>query len=252
MGRGRWRWETTWTNDTQLTVAGAMKFLEAYVVTLDDYEKGSNSVKITHAEHQEMNTEGPNPTWTGHLEENPLLDSPPPGFEVIRLGQDTLTIHHRRTGMGCMNAFLVIWLTGWTVGCVMLLVQYLRGGKMEDGTPITLWFLGVFWLAEVVVAFIFAKVVFERRSFQFEGDTLTIERNLLGNIKRRVVSKASVTSVTQVKDGGTGQDSFPGWGLKVKAEKSHGLIFRQPHEQSAWLGQLVADWAEKKFDAVPK
>lgn len=40
---------TTYTNNTLLTVAGAVKFFKAYVVTLDDNEKGSNSVKLTHA-----------------------------------------------------------------------------------------------------------------------------------------------------------------------------------------------------------
>lgn len=38
----------SYTNNTLLTVPGAVKFFKAYVVTLDDNEKGSNSVKITH------------------------------------------------------------------------------------------------------------------------------------------------------------------------------------------------------------
>ena len=40
---------TTWTNDTLLTAPGSVKIFKAYVVTLDDNEKGSNSVKLTHA-----------------------------------------------------------------------------------------------------------------------------------------------------------------------------------------------------------
>ena len=40
---------TTWTNDTLLTAPGSVKVFKAYVVTLDDNEKGSNSVKLTHA-----------------------------------------------------------------------------------------------------------------------------------------------------------------------------------------------------------
>ena len=39
----------SYTNNTLLTVPGAVKFFKAYVVTLDDNEKGSNSVKLTHA-----------------------------------------------------------------------------------------------------------------------------------------------------------------------------------------------------------
>lgn len=40
---------TTWTNNTLLTVPGSVKFFKVYVVTLDDNEKGSNSLKLTHA-----------------------------------------------------------------------------------------------------------------------------------------------------------------------------------------------------------
>lgn len=40
---------TTWTNNSLLTVPGAVKFFKVYVVTLDDNEKGSNSLKLTHA-----------------------------------------------------------------------------------------------------------------------------------------------------------------------------------------------------------
>ncbi|MFN8221463.1 MAG: hypothetical protein U0S12_15175 [Fimbriimonadales bacterium] len=40
--------ETVWTNNTLLTLPGAFKIFKVYVVTLDDNEKGSNSVKITH------------------------------------------------------------------------------------------------------------------------------------------------------------------------------------------------------------
>ena len=38
-----------WTNNTLLTAPGSVKYFKAYVVTLDDNEKGSNSVKLTHA-----------------------------------------------------------------------------------------------------------------------------------------------------------------------------------------------------------
>jgi len=39
----------TWTNNTLLTVSGSVKYFKAYVVTMDDNEKGSNSLKVTHA-----------------------------------------------------------------------------------------------------------------------------------------------------------------------------------------------------------
>ena len=199
-----------------------------------------------------MTNEGPDSKWTIPENAAPLLDTPPPGFQVVRSGQHTFTIHHRRTGMGCMNGFLMFWLTGWTVGCVWTQIQYLGGGKMEDGSPIQLWLVGGIWFAELVVALLSAVLIFERRTFLFEEDALTIRRDILGMIWTNVVSKSAVTGITQFQDGGTGEDSFPSWGLRGVAGKSQGLIFRQPYEQSAWLGQITADWANMGLSAARK
>lgn len=199
----------------------------------------------------EMHMEPLNLKSTGSLNDHPLLDSPPPGFQVVRLGEDFLTIRYRQTEFGCGGVFFSVWLAGWTIGCIMGLSDYLRGTKMTDGTPIPLWQVGIFWLAEVVVGRLFITWLFERRSFQIRGDTLTIDGDLLGRITRTVVSRASITSVRQVKDG-EDWEIFPSLDLCTNTEKSHKLLRRPPREQSAWLGQVIADWAGTKFEVLPK
>ena len=68
-----------------------------------------------------------------------LEDNIPEGFHLQEDYDGALTIHYKRTGMGCMNVFLMVWLAGWTVGCVMLLKAYLTGDTMDDGDAVPLF-----------------------------------------------------------------------------------------------------------------
>jgi len=174
-------------------------------------------------------------------------DPAPDGFSLIHLGADELLIRHKRSGMGCMNAFLVCWLAGWTVVCVWLAHSYLHGGKMEDGSPMPLWFVLIFWGVELVVAGLLAYVLYGRKAFHIDWTALTMETDVLGLRWRKKVPKAQIERFVQVKDGGEDDDSFPSWGLKVEYGKKLTLLFRQPYEKSHWLGTLLAQWAGVAF-----
>ena len=172
----------------------------------------------------------------------------PPGFSLIPSCQDILVIHHKRTGMGCMNVFLVIWLTGWTFFCVWILHEFLSGGRMEDGDPIPLWFVLVFWGFEALGACLVAYGLFCKKSFLLTPDYLTMETEVLGFRWRKAIPKNSIKRFSQVMDGGVGEDSFPSWGLKVMCKKRVTLIHRQPYDVSHWLGRILSQWAAVEFD----
>jgi hypothetical protein len=65
--------------------------------------------------------------------ESSLREKIPDGFDFRRLSEDVVVIGHKRTGMGCMNTFLIVWLIGWTIGCIFLLYQ----------SPLVQWRIGV-------------------------------------------------------------------------------------------------------------
>jgi hypothetical protein len=182
-----------------------------------------------------------------HSEDNEREPTTPPGFTVVPSGGDDLIIHHLRGGMGCMNIFLVVWLAGWSVGCVFLLRQYLNGGKMDDGAPIPLWFVCAFWVSEVVVACLLIYLLFCKKSFRADAVCLSVDTVVLGFKRSKTIPRKSIKRFLQVKDGGEGDDSFPSWGLKVEAEKKTTLLFRQPFEKSRWLGRILAKWARVDF-----
>ena len=167
-------------------------------------------------------------------------------------GQDAFIIRHTRTGMGCMNVFLIVLLVGWTVGCVSLLRQYLGGGVMDDGDPIPLWFVLVFWGGDIGVACLLINLLFCKKSFRIDRENLIIQADVLGLKRCRSIPKNCITRLVQVKDGGEDEDSFPSWGLKVEGDKKATLIFRQPHEKSRWLGRILAEWADVEFAEVPE
>jgi hypothetical protein len=50
----------------------------------------------------------------------------PDGYNYS-VDQDECIIDHCRTGLGCQNLFLGVWLAGWTFGCVFLI----RAGSVE-------------------------------------------------------------------------------------------------------------------------
>jgi hypothetical protein len=170
----------------------------------------------------------------------------PEGFELERQGKDVFIIRHKRTGMGCMNIFLIVWLVYWTGYCVDLLRQYLSGNRID------LWLVIAFWGGEVVAAVVLVYQLFCKTSFRLDCKNLIMETDVLGLKRRRLIPRTSIRRLVQEKDGGEGEDSFPSWGLRLEGETTATLIFRQPHKKSRWLGQILAEWAGVEFSEVPE
>ncbi len=176
-----------------------------------------------------------------------MAEAVPAGFTVTRTGPDSFEIAHRRRGMGCMNLFLLAWLAFWTVGCVMITVQYAKGGTMESGEPMPAWFPAVFWLAELLVGSLLLYLLFSQITYRADPEALVVETRLLGLSRRRRFERATIRRFVQVKDGGEDEDSFPSWGLRVEADRPRTILYRQPYEASGWLGRILALWAEVEF-----
>jgi hypothetical protein len=176
----------------------------------------------------------------------------PAGFTVVPGDDDAVIIHHKRTSMRAMNIFLTVWLIGWSVFCVVLVVKFLNGASMDDGEPVSLWKMLFFFLAEIVVACWLAYSLFCKQSFRIEAASLTVNTDVLGFKRTATIPRSSIRRIVQVKDGGEDDDSFPSWGLKVEGEKEVTLIYRQPYDKSHWLGGVLAKWAQVDFVEAPR
>lgn len=147
-----------------------------------------------------------------------------------------------------MNAFLAIWVVGWTIGCCALSYRYQNGGTFTDGASISPWVVAGFWGGEFLVVGFLVYLLCSRKTFRIHSDRIEFEINIWCFGTRKTVPRNSVEKLVQIKDGGHGKDSFPSWGLKMIGTRSIRLIFREPYEKSHWLGRYLADWADVAFE----
>jgi hypothetical protein len=174
-----------------------------------------------------------------------LLPSVPKGFKVAKEGDETLHVEYRQAGMGCSVVFLVVFLSFWTVPCVLLLVGVFSGPPLAS---LASCLFAIPCLAgEVLVAIILLWMFFGRMHFILMPDGLKVTKRLFTWSKTRVFPMGEITAFTQVKDGGGGEDSFPSWGLVVHAAKSVKIFSRQELKKSLWLGELLSKWSGKEF-----
>ena len=186
----------------------------------------------------------------------------PDGYICTKEG-DECVIEHKRTGMGCLNLFLGIWLGGWTVGCIFLVHSYLNGGKMEDGSPIPLWFVSAFVIPWFVVALLLSYAMLARKTFRFTNVAMHIETRLFFLRWSVTLPRDTISEIKQMKDGGEGDDSFPSWGLEIRSSslvdspwqwfvllnnfgrnhRMRKILTRLPYDHSKWLGTKLSEWS---------
>jgi hypothetical protein len=173
-----------------------------------------------------------------------LGDTPPPGYKLETGDSGELLIEYRTTGMGCFGLFMFVWLSGWTIGCLVFTGAALCDPNGVDWALLLfmLPFWAVFFGMVAYVAWFFWSVT----RFTFGADELAVERTLMGILRRRTFPRQNVKSIKQVKDGGE-DDSFHCWGLVVIGEAGVFVLSQQPKDKSDWLGPLIAKWAGVAF-----
>ena len=179
---------------------------------------------------------------------NDIKKTIPEGFALKQENKYRLIISYKRTGMGCMNFFLIIWLSIWTFICVILLLQFFGLEVIAHGKPVPLCVVLVHWGGELFVAFYLIYLLFCRKIFRLDDRKLIIETNILKYKQIKIIQKVSIRKFIQIKDGGEDEDSFPSWGVKAETDTEKiTLIRRQPYKKSLWLGQILAKWANVPF-----
>lgn len=173
-----------------------------------------------------------------------LLGSPPKGCSVTHHAEG-IGIEHARAGMGCMNAFLVVCLAGWTVGSFQITSQVLAGET-------AVWAAMAVWAGEMVLGCLTLYMLFARTVFRLAEHQLAIDFRLHALRRTLLVPRLEMRNFEQVIDGGEGDDSFPSSGLRLnRADRFHILIYRQPFETTEWFGKVLSDWYGVDFVKAP-
>lgn len=174
--------------------------------------------------------------------ETSAITPPPPGF-VLEAESGNPVIRYQPKGMGCALAFFIVWILGWTGGCIAMVASAFS--RSTNGP--TLGFILLFWAIDVFAILSFLWMFRAETVFQFTEHELVWTKTL-GKIKwRRSFSKSTIICIRQVKDGGDGEDSFPSWGLMLVGP-DFTLLSRQDIAKSDWLGPIISQWADKHYE----
>jgi hypothetical protein len=88
----------------------------------------------------------------------------------------------RRTGSSALGTILLLWLTGWTVGCVHLAVQ-----ALERTDPISIIIGCPFWSAWIIVACVVVYLLFGTEELRLDKDGFEYRRRAVVGLGTRRV-----------------------------------------------------------------
>lgn len=132
---------------------------------------------------------------------------------------------NRGGGPGC---FLLLWLTGWTVGCVVLV-----GVAFQD--PSMLLFATPFWAAWIAAACFLIWIYFGKEVLVLKSDKALFLRQAIITLSTREVPREEVRSFRECRSKHQENDEYL-WGIEMKTlGKPVRFAFRLPGRERAWL-----------------
>lgn len=138
----------------------------------------------------------------------------------------------QRSGAGC---FLALWLTGWTVGCVVLV-----GTVLNDPSLGTLAFAIPFWASWLVVAGMLAWWWFGLETVKISDEEVTFTRTIFSHtITERRIPLAEVKSAQGCLSSYQENEEYL-HGIEISTiGKPIQFGFRLPDQEREWLIQQV-------------
>lgn len=144
---------------------------------------------------------------------------------------------YRRNVQKAAGAFMLLWLTGWTVGCV-----FLAGMVLHDPQPFLLLFAVPFWASWVLVFFMLLKSFFQRDRLVISKEGVRFDRQVLVPLHERFVPLHEVQRFdvfSEIVDSESGQLH---WGLEMENAGTPLRFFPGLEvEERLWLQHTLND-----------
>jgi hypothetical protein len=139
-----------------------------------------------------------------------------------------LRFGRRPSGSGC---FLVLWLIGWTVGCVFLAGMVIREPKIFN-----FLFAVPFWASWIFVFCVILNQFFNREYVLLDSQGLAFERRVLIRIASRLVPLGELQSFTSYQKNMHQEGQPPPEGIETRT-LGRPLRFGEfkSNEEKAWL-----------------
>jgi|GEM_PF-5448314 len=157
------------------------------------------------------------------------------GMTITARPDGTVRISHRRTGEMDQILFGTLWLGGWTIACVWLLVGLVTEGSRAPEAPV--WFVLLFWGFWFLALWKVLYMAFSTRTFILDSERIRLESRLLRHHSRRIYRHRDITGILLYKPGDDGM-----WNLAVTTDRKHNLIGDQPYDILKWLGEKLSMW----------
>jgi hypothetical protein len=141
---------------------------------------------------------------------------------------DTLVVHKRRGGGP--SVILMLWLSAWTVGCVVLVVQVLKEpslGMIAFALP--------FWASWLFVASLLVWMIFGKETLFLDRQEAIFRRKAFVRLSSRIVPREELRGFRECRSSYTENDQYL-WGIEmVTLGKPVRFAFRLPDRERAWL-----------------
>lgn len=140
-----------------------------------------------------------------------------------------LTISYRDIQpVGC---FLLLWLIGWTVGCI-----FLAGMVIKEPGVMNLLFAIPFWAAWIFVFCMVANSFFRTERFELGPEGVQFVRRVIVTVVRRTIPLDEVQGFGSYLTATDSESNAPQWGLEVSTS-GQSLRFGQrlPEDERVWL-----------------
>jgi hypothetical protein len=147
----------------------------------------------------------------------------------------TVRISHHRTGEMDQIILGILWLGGWTIACVWLLLGLVTEGTRAPEAPV--WFVLIFWGFWFLALWKVLYMALSTRTFTLDAERIRLESRLLRCQSRRIYRHRDITGILLYKAGDDGM-----WSLAVITDRKHNLIGDQPYDILKWLGEKLSLW----------
>ncbi|MFO0945000.1 MAG: hypothetical protein U1D30_03500 [Planctomycetota bacterium] len=141
---------------------------------------------------------------------------------------ENLVIHKRRGGGPVF--FLMLWLTGWTVGCVFLLVEIVKEpaiGMLAFAIP--------FWASWLFVAGLIVWMLFGKETLVIGRDQAFFQKKAIVVLSSRSVPRKEIQGARPCQSSYQENDRYL-WGIElVTVGLPLQFCFRLPDNERAWL-----------------
>jgi hypothetical protein len=125
--------------------------------------------------------------------------------------------------------FLPVWLTGWTYGGIMAILQLARTAHRGIEWFLVVWLAGWFW-GECLALYVLLWLLFGREIVMIEGGSLSYRRDVFGLGRNRIFPLSDISNLRAAGLYGASARSdrwaFPGLSPGVIAFEYKGKTFR--------------------------